>query len=29
MKKVNTSALRDFAEKESDIVMMEHKKMST
>jgi hypothetical protein len=29
VKKVNMTALREFAEKESDIVMMEHKKLST
>ena len=29
IKKVNTNMLREFAEKESDIVMMENKKFTT
>jgi hypothetical protein len=29
IKKVNTSALKVFAEKETDTVMLEHKKMTT
>jgi hypothetical protein len=29
VKKVNTSALKEFAEKETDTVMLENKKMST